>query len=122
MEKTGVLILTVIAAPSGLMSSSLRSFLRTIPGVEVAAETACLCDTMRALTGNYPRLLLLDADLPGPVLNPCIRQFHADFPSLKIIVLTGSSAQQETALAAGADYALLKGNLDGQLRRAVTGQ
>jgi DNA-binding NarL/FixJ family response regulator len=120
MEKTGVLLLTVIAVPTGAMSAALLALLRTVSGMEVLAQTTSLIATHRALTRLHPHLLLLDADLPGPALAACISQYHADFPELMIIALTITPAQQEIALAAGADHALLPGFSTATLRQLIT--
>jgi len=120
MEKTGVLLSTVIAVPTDAMSAALLALLRTIPNLAVMAQTTGLPATHQALIQLRPHLLLLDADLPGPDLAACIRQIHADFPDMMIIVITATPAQQETALNAGADHALLPGFSTGTLRQLIT--
>jgi len=121
MEKTGVLLSTVIAAPTGVMSVALLALLRAMPGLEVLIQTASLPATQQALTRLQPHLLLLDADLPGPELAACVRQIHTDFPELIIITLAVTPAQQKTVLSAGASYALLPGFSTGTLRQLISG-
>lgn len=119
MTEPGFSILTVIAAPVGIMSSSLRSFLRTIPGVHVVAQVSSPAEVLHALTWCQPHLLVLDADIAGPVLRACLKELRAISPTLNLVVLINNQSQQEAALAAGASHALLKGCLGGQLRRAI---
>jgi DNA-binding NarL/FixJ family response regulator len=120
MEKIGVLYLTVIAAPDGVMGEALHSLARAIPGLAVMAQTTSLPATHQALARLRPHLLLLDADLPGPDLAACLRRFRTDFPELLIVALTITPTQQATALAAGADHALLPGFSIGTLRQLIT--
>jgi CheY-like chemotaxis protein len=120
MEKIGVLLSTVIAIPTGAMSAALLALLRAMPGLEILIQTTGLPATHQALARLRPHLLLLDADLPGPGLAACIRQIRTDFPDMMIIVITATPAQQETALNAGADHALLPGFSTGTLRQLIT--
>lgn len=119
MTSSGTLIIALIAAPAGIMSSSLRSFLHTIPLVKVAGQTTSPAETLNALPGIQPHLLVLDADLTGSALPLYLQKLRASFPNLNIVTLVNSHYQQESALTAGASHALLKGCLDDQLRQVI---
>jgi DNA-binding NarL/FixJ family response regulator len=119
MKSSGVPIIALIAAPAGIMGSSLHSFMRTIPQVKVAGQTVSPTETLTALPRLHPHLLVLDADLIGPALPLYLQNLRAKFPNLNIITLVNSPHQQELALTAGASHALLKGYLNDQLRRVI---
>jgi DNA-binding NarL/FixJ family response regulator len=101
------------------MSSSLRSFLRTIPEVQVVAQAVTPQEITQAVTICRPNLLLLDADMPDLDLTAFLEKNHTDCPTIRVIVLASSQKQQRTAEHAGANSALLKGSLDDELRRAI---
>jgi DNA-binding NarL/FixJ family response regulator len=113
------LISAMIAAPAGVMISSLRTFLHTIPGVTVVNQVDTQAAALQQLHSDPPYLLLFDADLAGGNLAAGLQALRHCAPGLNLIVLVNNPQQQQTALAAGANHALLKGFLDEQLRRAV---
>jgi DNA-binding NarL/FixJ family response regulator len=115
----------IIAAPAGIMSSSLRTFLQTVPGVQVVAQVTTQAGALSALNGDRQQLMLLDADLAGKglvqveMLAILIRIAHRACPNLHSIVLINTPAQKLAVLAAGANQAILKGALDEELRQAI---
>ena len=119
MLQAGHTTRTLLAAPVGIMGSSLRTFLRTIPTVLLIGQAESQAEALAALALALPDILVLDADLAGGGLAAFLRALRAAAPTLNLIVLAESGCQQATALAAGASHALLKGHLDEQLRRAV---
>lgn len=109
----------MIAVPSALMASALRTFVNTITGVEVTAQAANHADALEVLGEWRPHLLVLDADLAEGDLAGCLGSFLRIAPDLCIIALVNNQRQRTSALGAGAAYALLKGNLNEQLRSAI---
>ena len=107
------------------MSSALRTFLKTLPGVWVVAQSTSSKETLQDLEAYHFQLLLLDNDLanlpsiPGMPLTGLIRQIHDRFPDLSIIVFVGELEQIQLALDAGACQAILKGASTGELRSAL---
>lgn len=101
------------------MGSSLRTFLRTIPGTRVVDQVSCLDEALKILARYQPNLLLLDADATNGNLNTSLGQLRLAAPALTLIVLANSWNQRQDALNAGASSALLKGCLDDQLRQAI---
>ncbi len=119
MTESSVLIQTLLVAPTGIMGSSLRTFLRTIPGTRVVDQVSCLDEALKILARYQPNLLLLDADAANGNLNTSLGQLRLAAPALNLIVLANSWNQRQDALNAGASSALLKGCLDDQLRQAI---
>lgn len=109
----------LIAAPAGVMSSSLRTFARTIPELHVAALAETPADLLHAAGACAARLALVDADLAEGSLPALLQALHTSCPTLGLIVLANSAVQQQEALAAGAGHVLLKGFLNDELRAAI---
>jgi DNA-binding NarL/FixJ family response regulator len=113
------LILTIVAAPDGVLRTSILSFLRAIPAVSVVALTSRadrLPDLVRETAAD---VLVLDADLcsaDGEALLGCLRDCR---PGLNTIVHSNSLPQLDRLRAAGARHTLLKGFQSDHLRRAV---
>ena len=61
--KSGDPVLVLIAAPAGIMGSSLRTFLRTLPEVRVVAQVAGRQEALDALDVHPAHVLLCDVDL-----------------------------------------------------------
>ena len=109
----------MIAAPSALMGSALRTFINTIDGVQVAAQASSQAEALQLLTELQPHLLVLDADLAAANLTAHLQSLLQVAPDLCIVLLANNQRQRTAALAAGASHALLKGRLDEQLRSAI---
>jgi len=115
----------LIAAPDGIMSSALRTFLNTQPGVHVTAQASSRSEAEQALKNQRPELLVLDCDLAernsedGASLADTIHHLHGLHASVHIILLVNSLQQKQAALEAGANQVILKGNLDVQLPQTI---
>lgn len=107
------------------MSSSLRTFLRTIQGVQVVGQAFTPADVLQALAEHKPHILILDVDLivektdPVASLVEFFKQVSQACSCFHSIVLVNTPTQKQIVLAIGADKALLKGALDEQLRQLV---
>lgn len=107
------------------MSSALRTFVRTIPGVQVVGVVFARPELTAALVNDKPQLFILDIDLvldkadEHSSLAVFFRQIQQAGSCSHSIVLVNSPAQKQLVLSMGADKALLKGALDDQLRRLV---
>jgi DNA-binding NarL/FixJ family response regulator len=77
------------------------------------AETMCLARALK------PDILVIDANLSDTGIPELVRDLRVELPALNLVALADTVHQRELLAAAGASYALLKGFLDGQLRRAV---
>jgi DNA-binding NarL/FixJ family response regulator len=109
---------TLLVAKPGLMRNALTAYLRAMPGVTVDTVGELSDTVLPVVLQRHPNAVILDADVTDDLLT-LLGQLHAQQPNLNYIVLADSVAQQEAALAAGADYALLKGFLDERLGQAV---
>ena len=109
----------MIAAPSVLMGSALRTFINTINGVQVTAQAYSQTEAMQVLDDLHPHLLVLDADLAEDDLAAYVQSLLQVAPELCIVLLVNNQRQRTAAIAAGASHALLKGCLNEQLRRAI---
>jgi DNA-binding NarL/FixJ family response regulator len=119
-------VLTVlIAAPDGIMGSSLRTFLQTIPEVRVVAFVSTSLESLQAVVRHRPNLLILDLDVVGgdferfSALLVYLHQSRTVADQARCLVLVNSPAQQQRVLDEGADEALLKGALNEELRLRI---
>ncbi len=92
-----------IADPQGRVRFSLRVLLEQQPGWIVDGEVADCDELFEMLKRISPDLLLLDWDLPNRVIGDVLRRLRAQHPKLKIIVMSGRSELQQTAMKEGAD-------------------
>ena|SRR5215472_7196360 len=80
-------------------------------GIEVVGEGATGADALRIAREVSPDIILLDLHLPGGGLQAAAR-ITAEYPNVRIIVLTASESEQDvtSALQAGARGYILKGS------------
>ena len=100
--------LALIIAKPGHLRNGLKSLLRTIPQIEVLAESndpSILLKTDEIL----PELIVVDGSLIDDRNLSELAKIKRDRPSTKIIVLTENDQQDLAAKKAGADFHLLKG-------------
>ncbi len=118
-------VTVLIAAPEGILGSSLCTFLETLPGVQVVARSTSQARTLRDLAENQPRLVLLDCNLNSGrestslTLTGFIREIRALWPGVYVIAIASYLAQKQLALDSGASQVILVGNFDQPLRQAV---
>jgi DNA-binding NarL/FixJ family response regulator len=114
-------IRVVIAAPLGIMSSSLRTFLHTLPGVRVVEHCTDQAGALSALGNQRPDCLIIDLDMLdkgfglGNTLDGFIGQVRSLDLETQIMVLVNTLKQKRAAIETGADEALMKGMLEGPL-------
>ena len=119
-------VLVMIAAPLGIMSSSLCTFLQTLPGVKIVEHCVNQAGTLSALRKHRPNLLIIDLDMVsnGSVIGNTLEEFIGQVRLLNIemqvIVLINSLKQKEAAVKAGADQVLMKGMLEGPLAQVCS--
>jgi DNA-binding NarL/FixJ family response regulator len=111
-------ILVMIAAPVGIMSSSLHTFLQTLPDVKVVEHCTDQTGTLSAIRNHWPNLLIIDLDMVmneseiGNTLEEFIGQVRSLNPETQIIVIVNSLKQKQSAVISGADQVLMKGMLE----------
>jgi DNA-binding NarL/FixJ family response regulator len=117
--KSDLTVRAMIAAPTALMASSLRTFINTISGVEVVAQAYTHPELRQMIDDLRPHMLILDADLTDGNVAGFVQALLKPAPDLCIVILVNNLQQRTTALAAGASHALLKGWLNEELRSAI---
>ena len=93
----------------GHLQNGLQSLLRTIPQIEMLAESHDPAILLKMNAEILPELILVDASLMIEAHWSAITKIKTDWPSTKIIVLTENEQEGQTAKEAGADFYLLKG-------------
>ncbi len=125
MMETQFPVTVLIAAPEGILGSSLRTFMETLPGVRVVARSTSQALTLRDLAENQTRLVLLDCSLNSGrectslTLKAFIREIRALQPGAQIVAIASYLAQKQLALDSGASQVIMVGSFDQALRQAV---
>ena len=103
-----ITVALVIAKP-GHLRNSLQSLLRTIPQIEILAESNDPSILQKIDGGIRPELILMDGGLVEISEWSLVEQIKAVLPDTKILILTDDDIQGKAAREAGADHYLLKG-------------
>lgn len=105
-----------------MVREALAALLGLEPDIEVIAQAA-RGDEVLGLVRAHPELdmALLDIEMPGCTGIEAAAQLHAEFPALKLIILTtfGRPGYLRSAMEAGADAFLVKDAPAAQLAQAV---
>jgi len=100
----------LLADDQAKVRSALRLLLEHQPEVEVlgeAVDTTGLLDWVKA---TCPDLVLLDWELPGLPSAALLSLLHNQCPALRVIALSSRPEARQTALDAGADAFMSKGD------------
>jgi DNA-binding NarL/FixJ family response regulator len=97
----------------------LKALLATAPAVQVAGEAADGREAMHLIEKQRPDVVLMDASMPVMDGLEATRLVKAQWPEVRVIVLTLHAALRAEALAAGADAFLVKGCPAGDLLAAI---
>ncbi len=87
---------------------SLRALLATWPPVDAIQESTNGRDALSLIRESPPDIVLLDIRLPELDSLTAARRIKANWPQVKILVLSVNPDQREPALAAGADAFVCK--------------
>lgn len=98
----------VITKP-GHLQNGLQSILRTIPQIEIIAESHDPSVLLKMSGEIHPELILLDAGVLEDMDWSAISKLKAEWPRTTILVLTENDQQGQKAKEAGADFFLPKG-------------
>ena len=99
----------------------LKALLATAPPVQVVGEAADGREAMHLIEVRQPDVVLMDASMPVMDGLEATRLVKAQWPQIKVIILTIHTALRAEALAAGADAFLVKGCPTGALLDAILG-
>ncbi|MGE5550384.1 MAG: response regulator transcription factor [Bacteroidota bacterium] len=105
--------------------SGLRLLLEEEPDVVVVGEVAEPAGLLGQVQSASPDLVLLDWELPSPRISELVAALRSLRPGLRIIALSGRPEARKTALAAGVDAFVSKGDqpelLLAAIRKAMAG-
>lgn len=93
-----------------IFREGVASILGSEPDIEIVGQGLAAEDAVRLTRDTLPDIILLDVNMPGGGVNAALT-ITKEFPVVKIIMLTGSSEEDDviTALKAGAQAYVLKG-------------
>ena len=116
-EKIGVLIVDDHA----IVRKGIRALLATEPGINVVAEAENGQEAVMQAEAAQPDVILMDLVMPGMDGLEATRRIQADWPGIKILVLTSFAGDDKLfpAIKAGAHGYLLKDSGPGDLARAI---
>jgi DNA-binding NarL/FixJ family response regulator len=109
----------LLADDEPALCSALHLLLEQEPGLTVVGEAAESSSTLRQVAALQPDLLLIDWELTGATGTALITMLRASAPGVRIIALSSRPEARLTALAAGADAFVSKGNPPDSLLSAI---
>ena len=97
----------------------LKALLATAPAVQLVGEASDGKEAIDLVEKCRPDVVLMDASMPVMDGLEATRLVKAQWPEVRVIVLTIHAALRAKALAAGADVFLVKGCPAGELLAAI---
>ena len=101
--------LALVIAKPGHLWNGLQSLLRTIPQIEIIAETKDPSVLLKMSSEMHPEIILIDANTFDENNWTAITKIKGELPQTKIVVMTENNHQRQSAQEAGADIVLPKG-------------
>ncbi|WSY79678.1 response regulator transcription factor [Streptomyces sp. NBC_00879] len=116
-----LMIRLLLAEDQSMVREALAALLGLDPDFEVVAQVARGDEVLAAARAHEVDVVLLDIEMPGRTGIEAARELHAEFPAVKIVILTtfGRPGYLRTAMEAGADAFLVKDAPAAQLADAV---
>ncbi|MGW6062237.1 response regulator [Streptomyces sp. NPDC055189] len=117
----GAPVRVLLAEDQSMVREALAALLVLEPDIEVVAQVARGDEVIAAAREHAVDVALLDIEMPGLTGIEAAAGLHAEFPELKIVVLTtfGRPGYLRSAMEAGADAFLVKDAPAAQLAEAV---
>ncbi len=112
----------LIADDRSQARSGLRTLLATIPDVVVIGEAKSGQEAVHWAETYQPDVILMDVRMPEMDGLEATRCIKAQWPNIRVVVLTVHAAYRQEALAVGADYFLVKGCPNEVLMEAILGK
>lgn len=109
----------MIVAKPGHLRNALQSLLRTVPQIEILAESNDLSILRKMNENLHPDLILVDGGLIADDDWSALIKIKEDRPATKVLVLTENDKQGLSAREAGADFYLLKGFRASELAKLI---
>lgn len=115
------MIRLLLAEDQSMVREALAALLGLDPDFEVVGQVARGDEVLAAARAHKVDVALLDIEMPGRTGIEAARELHAEFPAVKIVILTtfGRPGYLRTAMEAGADAFLVKDAPAAQLADAV---
>jgi len=115
------MIRLLLAEDQSMVREALAALLGLDPDFEVVAQVARGDEVLTAARAHEVDVALLDIEMPGKTGIEAARELHAEFPAVKIVILTtfGRPGYLRTAMESGADAFLVKDAPAAQLAEAV---
>ena len=110
---------TLIVTAPGSLQNGLLALMTAIPQIKVVGEADNASVVLEMVVEHRPDLVLLEGNLAGTEPWALLRQIKNERPATRCIALADDVLQQQEAMAAGADIALVKGFAPVQLIAAV---
>ena len=115
-------IRVLIADDQNCARRGLRALLSTWPAVELVGEASNGQEAIRLVEERRPDVVLMDARMPVLDGLEATRLIKSRGQKVRVIVLTMQGVNEQDALAAGADFFLLKGFRPEELYEAIRSQ
>ncbi|MGW0531765.1 response regulator transcription factor [Streptomyces sp. NPDC003032] len=114
-------IKVLLAEDQSMVREALAALLGLEPDIEVVAQAARGDEVLTAARDHDVDVALLDIEMPGMTGIEAAAGLHAEFPALKIVILTtfGRPGYLRSAMESGADAFLVKDAPAAQLAAAV---
>jgi DNA-binding NarL/FixJ family response regulator len=97
----------------------LKALLSTYPTIHVIGEATNGRETMRMVEAYQPNVVVMDAKMPAISGLAATRAIKAQWPEIRIVMLTMYSSYKADAEASGADRFLVKGCPADELLEAI---
>jgi len=107
--------LALVISKPGHLFDGLQSLLRTVPKIEIIAESQDPSILLKMGNEIHPELILIDASILEESDWTAIIKINVECPQTKIVVLTENDLQRQRAKEAGVDIMLPKGFPAGKL-------
>jgi two-component system, NarL family, invasion response regulator UvrY len=98
---------------------ALRVLLERQPGFEIVGEASSTTDLLDRAAAEVPEVVLFDWDMAAPSPTGMMLALRDACPGAAVIALSGRAEARRTALAAGADAFVSKGDPPERLLNAI---
>lgn len=104
-----------------LVREGIATLIRATPDLRISAEAGNAAEALQAIQDEMPDIVLLDISLPGTSGIELLKDLHARFPRLLVLVLSmhEESVYAERALRAGAHGYIMKQEAGAKVIEAV---
>lgn len=112
----------LIADDHALVRIALRLTLEAADGYLIVGEAHDGEAVLPMTAALQPHVLVLDPGMPGPAHEQIVRAAKADWPAVKVVVLTADDTPEAArrSLAAGADAYVVKADEPDELLQALS--